>query len=1038
MTHSLSPVRILIFFTALALPALFILPYLQVNLLPAEPNTELQIRIQVPNTPPFGVERSTVSQLENALSAIRGLKNIRSESRYAEGSIYLEFGRKEDMAARRFEVATVLRSIYPKLPTGASYPTLSGGNDVAQEDKGPSLLYTVEGPGDVAAVRQRCETFFRQVLHQVEQVSNLEFQGGQEERMVIEFDPQLLKIHQVDPHELEQVLHRANGSYFPGSSEDAWGRKLFVRSIPADISLSTIENTLIKTEGGYPLRIKSVARVYQDRETPSSYYRINGKNAVSVFVFLSPDCNKVYEAVRIQQLITRAAAQQQDLHVRLAEDKTTFVRVELQKSWLRASASLLILLLLLLLTYRNWRLVLILLFCLMINLAITVLTSWAFQVEWHTYTLAGLSVAFGLMIDNAIVMLDAYRRRLNRRIFTALLAATLTTAAALLLVFFLPIEEQRNLVDFSIIIVISLISSLFTVLFLVPACYDLWIGAPALKSSNALKVAQKRRIFFRLAVYKSAIEFFSRWRLLFYVAGVLLFGLPVFLLPLETQSRQWHLQWLNSPNFQREVRPHLEFWLGGTLRLFVDTFNAESYYRQAEATALYVRAELPHGHTLAQMNTLMHHFERFLSQQNGLEVFGTSVNSGQYGDIEIHFTSDAEKTSLPLSLQARLQELAQGFSGVQWSIYGKGEGFSNNLFMDNQASSRLILRGYDYQELGRQAEKLGQLLAQNMRVQSIELDQNLNYFDRPLPEMYLSLDASKVAARHTNTGDLLNALNQMASPISFSLSSEKTSSEGLIKAQNTAQFDVYHLLHDPLSPSPKSNLHIQELGKMELRQSSSSIQRENRQYLRLVTFDYVGSYDLARQLNEQVIRKMNREMPLGYSVEGEQGSVSAATKRQFYLLLILLALNFFICAILFERLRQPFFILLTVPISFIGVFLSFAWGEFTFDQGGFAAFVMLGGIVVNAAIFIINDLNNAKGQVHNFQNTLIKVLYRRSGTILLTIVSTICGFVPFLYEGPETPFWFALAIGTIGGLMASILAVFLVLPVLLWKKKKLL
>jgi multidrug efflux pump subunit AcrB len=81
-------------------------------------------------------------------------------------------------------------------------------------------------------------------------------------------------------------------------------------------------------------------------------------------------------------------------------------------------------------------------------------------------------------------------------------------------------------------------------------------------------------------------------------------------------------------------------------------------------------------------------------------------------------------------------------------------------------------------------------------------------------------------------------------------------------------------------------------------------------------------------------------------------------------------------------------------------------------------------------------LNNAKGKDNNFQQTLIKVLYRRSRTILLTIISTICGFVPFLYEGSETPFWFSLAVGTIGGLTMSVFAVFVVLPVLLSKKKR--
>lgn len=837
MSKYLTPIRTIVFFVGLALPSLFILPHLQVNLLPAEPNTELQIHIFVPNTPPFGVERGVVSPLENALSAIRGLKNIRSESRYEEGWIYLEFSRKEDMAARRFEVSTVLRSIYPKLPEGITYPSLSGGGDPSPEDTGPSLLYTIEGPGSAAEVRQRCETFFRQALHQIENVSDLIFQGGQEEIIVIEFDPQRLKISRVEASEILEALNKNFGSFYPGSSRDQLGRTLFVRSIPSNISTKDIENTFVKMHSGYSLHLKNLARVYKQPEAPTSFFRINGKNAVGAYVYLAPNCNKVYEAARIRELITQAAALQKDLHIRLAQDRTEFIREELGKSWLRATASILILLLLLLITYRNWRLVMILVFCLVINLALIVLASWVFHVEWHTYTLAGLCVAFGLMIDNAIVMLDSYRRKLNRRIFLALLGATLTTGAALLLVFFLPIEQQRNLVDFSIIVVISLGCSLFTVLFLVPACYDSWIADPDIRNTNATSITRKRKVLFRLAIFRSVIDFLSKWRRLFCLVCMLAFGLPIFLLPTETQSTKWYLQWLNSSTFQREIRPQLEFWMGGALRLFAENFREESYYREPEATTLYVRAELPHGHTLEQMNTLMQHFERFLSKQPGLEVFSTTVNSCQYGDIEIHFTPEAEKTALSLSLQIRLQELAQAFSGVQWNIFGKGEGFSNNIFMDNRASFRLILKGYDYQELGEQAEKLGQLLALNIRVQNIEQDQNINYVDRPLPEMYLKLDATKMAHRQIATSELLNALNQKATPIPFSLNSDRTSFRGMIKAKNSKQFDVYRLLNEPVISSANTNLHIYELGKMELRQSSSSISRENRQYLRIYRLD---------------------------------------------------------------------------------------------------------------------------------------------------------------------------------------------------------
>jgi len=135
-----------------------------------------------------------------------------------------------------------------------------------------------------------------------------------------------------------------------------------------------------------------------------------------------------------------------------------------------------------------------------------------------------------------------------------------------------------------------------------------------------------------------------------------------------------------------------------------------------------------------------------------------------------------------------------------------------------------------------------------------------------------------------------------------------------------------------------------------------------------------------------------------------------------------------------DSLRQPFFIILTIPISFIGLFLIFSLFDFPFDQGGYAAFVMLGGLVVNASIFIVNDLNNAR--LKHYNRSVIKSVLGKAQPILLTILSTCFGLIPFLVEGESEVFWFALAIGTIGGLVFSVVGVFLCLPVFLSIKVK--
>ena len=151
------------------------------------------------------------------------------------------------------------------------------------------------------------------------------------------------------------------------------------------------------------------------------------------------------------------------------------------------------------------------------------------------------------------------------------------------------------------------------------------------------------------------------------------------------------------------------------------------------------------------------------------------------------------------------------------------------------------------------------------------------------------------------------------------------------------------------------------------------------------------------------------------------------------LILVLVVGIFFICSVLFENLKQPFFIIIIIPFSVIGLFLIFSLFDFYFDQGGYAAFVMLGGLAVNAAIFIVNDLNNRSIGLYN--RNILKAVAGKAVPIMLTILSTCFGLIPFIIEGQNEVFWFSLAIGTIGGLVFSIIGVFVALPVFLWKKK---
>lgn len=148
-------------------------------------------------------------------------------------------------------------------------------------------------------------------------------------------------------------------------------------------------------------------------------------------------------------------------------------------------------------------------------------------------------------------------------------------------------------------------------------------------------------------------------------------------------------------------------------------------------------------------------------------------------------------------------------------------------------------------------------------------------------------------------------------------------------------------------------------------------------------------------------------------------------------------LIYIVCAVIFENVWQPFALIAMIPLSYVGVFLAFYWFDFNFDQGGYASFVLLAGNVVCAGIFIISEWNilQKKNPEKNKLEMYVTAFKHKITPIWLTVASTIVGLVPFLMYENE-PFWFAFGVGTIGGLVASLVVLIIFLPSFLLKNKK--
>ena len=200
-----------------------------------------------------------------------------------------------------------------------------------------------------------------------------------------------------------------------------------------------------------------------------------------------------------------------------------------------------------------------------------------------------------------------------------------------------------------------------------------------------------------------------------------------------------------------------------------------------------------------------------------------------------------------------------------------------------------------------------------------------------------------------------------------------------------------------------------------------------------LNYNFIGLGSLVEMVQEREIEAINQVLPLGYKAQKPERnwwSWDKNDKKQYGLLLLIILISYFVTAILFESLLKPLAVISLIPISFIGVFLTFYFFDFNFDQGGFASFILLSGLVVNAAIYIINDFNNLiRGKNKSYSiKTYLKAFNNKIVAIVSTILSTVLGLIPFIWGGQKDVFWFAFAVEAMGGLLFSMVAISIYLP----------
>ena len=1040
------PYPTILLLTALALLGYGLLPRLTIRWEPGPARTDLRVSYVWPGTNPQVLEQQVTAPLEGALALLRGVEAITSVSRSGRGRVDLSIDPAADPDFVRFNVAAQVRRLYSSLPDGVTYPVVeyatAGEND--RRDR-PVLTYTLSGPDPPTELFRYASEQLVPRLSLLDGLSRLTVTGGNRNHWLIRLDPRAMASAGLTRRELSAYLSAYLDRRGLGFlTVDGYQLSAYLQITTEDNSRAEKETIspgerLVWEEIPIPsptarqLRLGDLATVNYQPLPPTSHYRINGQNSVRLLAYATPAANRLLLATNLRD---RVLARQNDLPagyaLRLEEDTTRFLREELAKTRQRTALSMGILLLFVLVAYRSLRRLLVVGYALTVNLGLAFLTYWLLGVELNLYAFAGIAVSFGIMIDNLIIVIDKLRRNEPDApgVSAPVIGATLTTLASLSVIYFLSEEVRHQLYELVRVMTINLSTSVLVALVFVPALEH----NPNRATSGATtgvdhrQTRQRDLVSSRLSnYYASLLGFAVRQKILILLFTVLAFGLPVWLLPDRVEGAAWYNQTVGSDYYRDHLRPTVNKVLGGTLRLFTYYVYEGSGYRPPEETKLYVGASLGQGTTLEQIDAVTRNVEAYLATFGAKVDRFTTYVGPERSRITITFPNGG-RGAFPYTLKNRLTSYATNFGGVKWNIYGVGPGFSNDPSSGNQGF-RILLKGYDQTGLDVHSARLAELLLRHPRVQEVDTDANLDWWRKGRTELLLLPDRRALARRELTAADLratLEWFDRNDRP-EFYLSD---GTPVALTANSPEAYDRWRLENWSI-PRDSAALDFPELARLEQRPAALALYKEDQQYLRLVEFDYLGSPRFgARHLNA-CLDTLRAELPLGFTAERREYRYQTATTQQLGLMGLAVVLVFFICALLFESLRQAFNIILLIPVSCIGVFLTFYWFGVRLDQGGYVSFLLVTGLAVNGLILVVNEYNGLRRRHPEETGVRLyaRALGRKLTPIVLTVVSTAAGLLPFLLGGRTEVFWHALAAGTIGGLAFSLLVIVFISPV---------
>lgn len=986
-----------------------------VELLPEVDHPQLTVRADWRGASPESMEALVTAPLEAEAQKVDGVRRVRSVSRVrprgtgSSTEITVEFDRETRMDFARLQLRERIAAVRDQLPPGVVPSVQPFVPDEFAEESRPFLSYRFYGPQTFDRLAELARSEVRPELLGVDGVSDARVVGGRERVVSVVLDRERLRALGLRAGEIRSRLDGLSELRAPGSVELA-GRRVNLAVRTRAESVGEVRDLVVAERPRGTIQLADVAEVTETSAEPRGLHRIDGQPAVSLHVYRQAGTNAVDLADRIER---RAEGLRdglpENLTMELDYDQSEEIRAQLTDLRLRALAAALVILLVLMLFLRSLGSVLVVFATIGFSVLAAVNLLYLGGFSLNTLTMAGLAWGFGLVVDNAIVVLENVERRRGRgedpgdaavrgarQVALPVVAATATTAIVLLPFLFLQGELRVWYVPLGWAVGFSIVASLFVAFTFVPSMAARLGGdgggAPGGEGGSGGTDGDPP-VYVR--AYRALLD------------AALDHPVVVVVVCAASLAGSWLLF---DEHVTRGVR-WSEMW------------GQDTYIR--------IQIQFPRGAGLERTDELARSFEEKLATLPEVERYETRVRP-TYGFIRVTFPPELETTSVPVAIKERMVAYSHRFSGADVRVYGYGPSFYGG--GGSPPNYSVGVYGFNYLKVREIGHSLARSLEEFSRIRDVDPDATGRWYqDEEEFEYFVRPDRQRLAGTGLTVQDLLWQVSASVSGPSVTGRRVYLGGRELplsLKMEGYEDFGFRDLRDLRVPAGPRRDVRVGDVAEVERRSVLSRIVRENQEYRRTVAWEFRGPRKLGDAVRDGVLA--NLELPAGYRVEVEDRFRWSEEEQQQVWLAVAFAvlLVFMVTATVLESLAGPFVILLTLPLALIGVFLIFFYTGATFTRTAYIGAVMMGGIVVNNAILIVYHIDELRDRLPS-REAILRGTLERVRPILMTTLTTVLGLLPLILfsSSQDANVWNALVLATVGGLLSSTVFVLVAVPV---------